>query len=39
MSAELDKEKEEDGAKELSEDDDDSVMVLGFLIILGADFS
>ena len=38
MSAELEEEKEE-GAKVVSEDDDDSVMVLGFRIILGADFS
>ena len=38
MSAEVDEEKEE-GEKEVSEEVEDSVMVLGFLIILGADFS
>ena len=38
MSAEVDEEKEE-GEKEVSEEVEDSVMVLGFLIILGTDFS
>ena len=38
MSAEVDEEKEE-GEKEVSEEVEDSVMVLGFLIILGADFT
>ena len=38
MSAEVDEEKEE-GEKEASEEVEDSVIVLGFLIILGTEFS
>ena len=38
MSAEADGEREE-GEKEVSEEDEGSVLILSFLIILGADFS